>query len=180
MPLWRAKHQKSYFWCFVNPNMLYWGMADSKPLLEWQATEYFVRKKGVRWFVIFGVGVVLLEALAIWQHAWTFVVLIVVAVAALIVYTRSTPEKIKYAVLENGVQVGDKTYLYDDLRAFGVIEDENRYYLRIVPKKRFAAAILMHFEKKDGEKIVDTLGAKLQMEKMQLDPLDRILRKLKI
>ena len=122
-------------------------MANSKPLLEWQATEYFVRKKGARWFVVFGLAAVALLALAIWQQAWTFVALIVVAAVALVVYTRSTPEQITYAITQDGIRAGSKDYPYDTLRSFGVIEDDGQFYLRVVPKQRFRAAILLHFKK---------------------------------
>ncbi|MCL2094653.1 hypothetical protein FWH13_00855 [Candidatus Saccharibacteria bacterium] len=155
-------------------------MGEAKPLIEWQAAEYFVRKKGKRWFVGFGFVAIILLAGAIWLRAWTFAALIVVAVIAFIVYSRSTPDKIRYAILKDGVEVGDKTYPYDTLKVFGVIEDGTHYYIRIVPKRRFAGAILMYFAKQDGEKIVDTLGSRLQMEKMSPDPLDKLLQKLKI
>ncbi len=155
-------------------------MAEGKTLLEWQANEYFVRKRGAKWFVVFALIVLALLALAIWQRAWTFLALIVVSAVALVVYVRSTPNKVTYTITASGIKAGEKFYPYEELKAFGVIEDDKQFYLRVVPKKRLGSAILLHFEKKDGEKIVDTLGAKLQMERMSLDPLDKMLAKLKI
>jgi hypothetical protein len=40
-------------------------------------------------------------------------------------------------------------------------------------------AVSMYFAEEDGEKIVDILGARLPMEELHLDAIDRLMRRLR-
>jgi hypothetical protein len=49
-----------------------------------------------------------------------------------------------------------------------------------LPKKRFSPSVSIYFPEESGEQIVDILGSILPMEKIKLDFIDRIVRKLKL
>jgi hypothetical protein len=49
-----------------------------------------------------------------------------------------------------------------------------------MPRKRFSPAVTVYFPKEKGEEIVDVFGARLPMEEVKLDLIDKIVRKLRI
>ena len=55
----------------------------AKKIINWEAQEYIARKKNPLWFVIMGLVVAALLALAIFTKDWSFCILIVVGVIAL-------------------------------------------------------------------------------------------------
>ena len=50
----------------------------------------------------------------------------------------------------------------------------------LTQRKRFALRVTVYFPQKDGEKIVDAFGARLPMEEVKLDFLDKIVNFLRI
>lgn len=155
-------------------------MTNNKPL-EWQSPEYYVETdhKPI-WYIIMGIVAVALILLAIfWMKNYWFVALIVVSVVALIVYTNHPPVAVPHQISDNEITVGQKKYLIDNYKSFGVIV-EGHTAIALTPKKRFAQTLIIYFPEASGEAIVDHLGNRLPMQDTKLDLLDRILRLLKI
>ena len=149
--------------------------------VHWQAHEYIHREKGSLWFVIFAVVVVGLIAAAIFLvQSITFAVLIPVMAAALIVYTRRPPRILDYTLSHQGLHINDHLYPFADFKAFGVVRDGEEYSIMLIPTKRFRPGVSVYFPEASGEAIVDMLGARLPMEELHLDMIDRIIRKLRI
>jgi hypothetical protein len=50
----------------------------------------------------------------------------------------------------------------------------------LLPTKRFKPGTSVYFPEEAGEAIVDMLGARLPMEDLHLDVVDKVIRKLRI
>lgn len=148
--------------------------------IKWEAQEYIQREKNIGWYV----GLVLIGAVAafaaFWFKFWSFGVLIVVSVLALIVYSVRPPRVLKYKINSKGLSEGQKTYLFSDYRAFSVRQDGENYAIIMIPQKRFGMKAMVYFPKEKGEQIVDVLGGRLPMEETKLDFLDRVVAFLRI
>lgn len=75
---------------------------------------------------------------------------------------------------------GDKQYLFENYRAFGILQDDTNFAIVLMPRKRFSPVVTVYFPKDKGEEIVDIFGMRLPMEEVKLDLLDKIVRKLRI
>ena len=106
--------------------------------------------------------------------------MIVVSVLALIVYSVRPPRKVKYVMTAKGLKEGDKMHNFESFKSFGVINDGGHYAIVLTPKKRFSPRVWVYFPEEKGEKIVDSFGAKLLMDNVKLDFLDKIVRTLRI
>ena len=71
-------------------------------------------------------------------------------------------------------------YVFSDFRSFGVLNEDNHYSIVLIPKKRFAPRVTVYFPETEGEQIVDVFGARLPMEPVKLDLLDKLVRFLRI
>ena len=159
------------------------GTADtgSDVLLRWQATEYIHHERTVLWYVILGVVVVAFIALALLVfHSITFAILIPVMLVALVVYIRRPPSLLNYILSRKGLHINDHLYLYDQFKAFGVVSHEELHSVVLLPRKRFQVSQTVYFPEEVGEQLVDMLAARLPMQEVQLDTIDRLLKKLRI
>jgi len=149
-------------------------------LVRWQATEYIHRHKSALWFILFTIITVGLTGGAIFLKEYTFAVLVPVMAAALIMYTRRPPHVIDYTLSRQGLHVNDHLYPFAEFKGFGVIHDDDEYSVMLIPTKRFKPGVSVYFPEEAGEAIVDMLGARLPMQELKMDAVDRIIRKLRI
>lgn len=155
-------------------------MVKEKKVISWQAQEYVQTEKNIGWYVGLIVVGVLLVLLSVLLKAWTFTALIVISVMALIVYTVRPPRMIKYKLDEKGLTEGDRLYEYDKFKAFGISIEGEHCSVILTPRKRFSPRLTMYFPQENGEEIVNTLGARLPMEDVKQDLLDKLVKFLRI
>lgn len=149
--------------------------------IRWQANEYIHHEKNALWFVAFGAVVLGLMALAILlMQAWTFAVLIAVMAVAVVVYSRRPPRELTYTLSPKGLYVGDRLYDLSEFKSFGIIHDGAEYSIMLIPVKRFLPGTTVYFPEVLGEQIVDFLGARLAMQELHLDIIDKVVRKLRL
>jgi len=158
-------------------------MADKDTLVNWDAQEYMVREKGSGWYVLLVVVALAAMGLAIllmgWG-AWSFEILIVVSVIALIVYSKRPPRVLHYSLSKKGLSEGNKLYAFSEYKSFGVLKDDGRFSIVLVPKKRFGGRVTVYFPEAQGEQIVDMFGARLPMETVEPDFIDKMVKFLRI
>lgn len=155
-------------------------MAKALNDISWEAEEYIVRDRNTWWYVgLFAVGVAL-SILAIILSWWTFLVLIILSIVAILVSTFRPPRKIKYTLNKEGLKEGDKLHQYAEFKAFGILKEGSNFSAILIPKKRFGLSTKVYFSEGKGEAIVDALGARLPMEEVKLDFLDKIVNFLRI
>lgn len=153
---------------------------DDEPV-HWQAQEYIHHEKTMLWFIIFGVVVVGLIAVAIWvMQSITFAILVPVMAVALVVYSRRPPRVLNYTLSRQGLHINDRLYPFSQFKGFGVIHDGKEYSVMLLPVKRFMPGVSVYFPEEAGEAIVDMLGVRLPMQQLRLDPIDILIHKLRI
>lgn len=159
-------------------------MVDKDTVVNWEAEEYVVQERGLGWYVILMAVAFAAAGLAIWLMgwgAWSLIALIAVSVVALIVYTRRPPRMLHYSLSDKGLSEGNKLYEFQNYKSFGVAKDDGgRFSIVLVPKKRFGGRVSVYFPQEHGEQIVDMFGARLPMETVEPDFIDRIVKMLKI
>lgn len=149
--------------------------------VQWQAMEYISHERNAPWFVAFAVVTLGLMALAIFLiQSWTFAILIPVMAVALLTYTQRAPRTLNYSLGRKGLHINDHLYPFSDFKAFGVIHDGADYSIMLVPVKRFRPGVSVYFPEAVGERLVDMLAARFPMRELQLDIVDRLIRKLRI
>lgn len=152
----------------------------NKTLVNWEAREYIEYKKNTGWYIGLAAITIGLCAVAIFMQQWTFLLLIVVAVVALLTYTLRIPRLLHYSLTDKGLSEGNNLYVFSDFRSFGVLNENNHYSIVLMPKKRFGSRVTVYFPEAEGEQIVDVFGAHLPMEPVKLDLLDRLVKFLRI
>ena len=147
---------------------------------SWEAEEYIEYERNTWWYIcLFVVGIIIC-VISFFLHWWTFIALVIVCIIAIIVTTIRPPRKIHYVLDETGLKEGEKLHKYDEFRAFGILKEGSHFSAILIPKKRFGLQVKVYFPGDSGEAIVDALGARLPMEEVKLDLLDKIVNFLRI
>ncbi len=155
-------------------------MAKTIQDVSWEAEEYIEYDRNTWWYIcLFAIGIGLC-VLSFFLGWWSFIALVVVCVIAILVTSIRPPKKIKYTLDKTGLTEGGKLHKYDEFRAFGILKEGSHFSAVLIPKKRFALQVKVYFPGGSGEAIVDALGARLPMEEVKLDFLDKIVNFLRI
>ncbi len=155
-------------------------MAKTIQDVSWEAEEYIEYDRNIWWYICLfavGIGLCILSFFLGW---WSFIALVVVCVIAILVTSIRPPRKLQYTLDKNGLTEGGKLHKYDEFRAFGILKEGSHFSAVLIPKKRFALQVKVYFPSGSGEAIVDALGARLPMEEVKLDLLDKIVNFLRI
>ena len=155
-------------------------MVTNPTVVHWEGEEYIEQKRNAWWFVGLFIVTGGLIALSIFLQVWTFLILIVLAAAAILVRALMPPRKIKYTLDKNGLTEGNQRHPFSDFRAFGILQEGSHYSAVLIPKKRLGMQIKVYFPETNGEEIVDMLGMRLPMEEVRLDFIDKIIKFLRI
>ena len=148
---------------------------------SWQATEGVVHQRNSMWYIAFAIVVLGLMALAIFVfNSITFATLLPVMATAVIILSTKQVRTITYSVSPKGVYVADKLYDFSEFRAFGVIQDPEYASILLLPVKRFSPGVTLYFDEKDGEQIVDMLGARLPIKEVKIDALEKFIRFIRL
>lgn len=148
-------------------------------VIQWEAEEYIAQKKNAKWYlglILVGAGLI---ALAVWMKQWTFIAVVVVSVVALIMLSVRPARKIKYRLDAKGLAEDERKYMFSDYRSFGVMRDGEHFAIVLTPVKRFGGRVVVYFPEEKGEEIVDAFGARLPMEEVKVDVVDRLVKMLK-
>lgn len=148
--------------------------------VSWEAEEYVTYDKNAGWYIGLSIVCIALVAFAVWFKQWIFVAVVVLAFISLLIYELRPPRKIKYTVDSKGLIEGERVYKFEDYRAFGIMQHDKKFAIVLMPRKRFSLAVTVYFPEAKGEEIVDVFGARLPMETVKLDLIDKIVRKLRM
>lgn len=158
--------------------------SDSLDLTEpiaWNAPEGVQVQRGKIWYVIFAIILVGLMALAILVFKnWTFAALLPIMSVALFTLSNKNPQIINYAISPKGVYIADVLHDFSEFRAFGLSNENNQHSIILLPVKRFSPGLTIYFSEAEGEKIVDMLGARLPMQEIKPDALEKLIRLIKL
>lgn len=137
----------------------------AKVTIEWQAPEYHHFPKTANWYWAVGVtgGVLALVALAL--QNFLFVVLVMLASFALVLYGGRPPETHTYALTRRGLRIGERLFPYNSLHSFWVDDQSERPKIIIQSRKLLLPHLIFPLAPgMDGEELRDFLLAHLPEE----------------
>lgn len=152
----------------------------SAPQVEWHASEFIDHQKTVGWFLLLGVGAVVGSALMfLITRSIISTVVVLLSVLVFGMMAKQKPRTLHYILRNRTVQIGEKSYNYDDFRAFSVNHETGLPSITLQPIKRFIPVITIYFSPDDGEKIFDVFAQHLPNEQRKDDAVERLMRKIR-
>ncbi|HSX02832.1 MAG TPA: hypothetical protein VLI05_05995 [Candidatus Saccharimonadia bacterium] len=152
--------------------------APEEPLV-WQASEYVHHDKGIGWYALLAIAVIILLLVAIVLKLWLSIGVFLAMAAAIVVYARKPPRVLEYRVDSSGITIADKTYPYSTFRSYAVLRDLSWHTIDLEPTQRFMPRLSVLFGEEDLEAIVAHLSAHLPRVDRDPDLVERLSRYLR-
>lgn len=145
----------------------------------WSASEFVSHQKNTKWYVLLGIGAIVVSGILylVTREIFSIVVVVILAIA-LGVFGAVKPKTLDYAIGDEGLQIGPKQFPYTTFHSFAVIDDAAIAYIQLLPQKRFMAPISIYFAPEDEKKIVDYLGGHLPLEHKKRDFTDKLASRI--
>lgn len=158
-------------------------------VISWTASDAIDHSRSGKWYfgvfaIVLALGI-LLTVLVIIKFMTLFMaissgVLILLILITILMSNKTAARELSYQLDENGLTIDQKTYNLSEFRAFGVRKFGATWQLVLLPVKRFGMSLTAFIHEEQGEQIVDFLGARLPMEEVKFDLVDKLAQKLKI
>jgi len=181
-PIKPTKTPSAANWKYADEGTATTDTASASPItpVQWTASEFIEHSKNLTWYLLLAVGTVVFAA-GLYLLTKDKVAAGVVVIVALTfgILANHKPRELAYAVDETGVHIGEKTYPYASFKSFAIVQENAIESIWLMPLKRFMPILTIYFDPNDEEKITDVLGAFLPLENHELDPVDKLLHKIR-
>lgn len=152
----------------------------SQGSITWTASEFIAHHKTTVWYVQLA-GAALLAAVVIGYITKDIITALTILFAAglLAAYGNRQPRELTYRLDYSGLHVGRRVYHLADFRSFSVMTEGAFASISFTPLKRFAPMLTIYYDPKDEQKIVDVLSAQLPMLPRKIDPIERLMWRIR-
>lgn len=163
-------------------------LAEVKPV-AWTASESIIQKRSRGWYIIATAVVLAVIGLLIGLYFAKIFDLAPVIIASLLVLTmyaavlvsaKLPAREISYILTGSELIINGNRQPLTDFRAFGVRQLDGVWQLILIPNKRFGVELSAFIDDEQGEQIVDILSARLPMEQIPSNLVDKLIRQLKL
>ena len=148
--------------------------------VSWTASEYLIHHKSAGWYLILALLTVVLAGL-IWLVSEDRVSVVVVIIVGIVfgIGAARKPRVLSYRVDEEGLHMGNKTYVYAEFKSFSVFVEDTISSIMLLPLKRFMPGVSIYCPPDQEEAIADVLGLYLPHEERKPDMVDRLMHKVR-
>lgn len=156
------------------------ALANNGRLISWTASEYVAHQKNSGWYVLLGLGAVLITGVVYFVTRDVVSSVVTLLGATMFgVFAARQPKVLTYELSQHGIRIGQKFYAYTDFRSFSVQEEGVINSIFLSSMKRFMPGLTIYFPPDQEEQIIGTLGDFLPHEEKSADAIDRLMRKVR-
>ena len=153
---------------------------QSTDIVAWHASEFIDHQKNSGWFLLLLLAIAVLGTLVYFVTKDILATLVIVmGGAAFFLFARQKPRTLSYSLSQTNITVGDKQYSYDDFKTFSIVQEGAIYSVFLEPIKRFLPPLSIYFPPEDGEKIFDALASHIPHQERQIDPVERLMSRIR-
>jgi hypothetical protein len=148
--------------------------------VDWTASEFIAHEKGVNWYLAMIASVFFFTAV-VYLVTKDKITAGIIILAAIIfgVYAKRQPRTLKYHLEYGGLTIDEKFYDFGQFRSFVVAHEGALSSVSFMPLKRFMPVLTVYYAPDDEKKIVQLLSARLPMEDLGKDVIDRFLHRIR-
>jgi hypothetical protein len=153
---------------------------SSDKVIQWQASEFVDHEKDNNWFVLLGLGAIVVCVIVYFVSKSIFsTAVVLIGVIAFGITAKQKPRTMQYSLMPNELRVGEKSYRYDDFRSFSLMQDGALWSIILQPTKRFMPSLTIYIDQSDGEKIFDILATQMPNQERSLDTVDKFMKRIR-
>jgi len=149
--------------------------------IEWESDNFETHRRGWSWYLIAVAILLLVLIYTIYSGRWLLAGVVVMVGVVLFLSGRMSPEKVSCRIDDQGITIGNRTYLYDQIKTFWISKTAGTAKLNMISTQRFMPVISLLIKAGSEEMIRSAFGGRVPESKnQQEDVIDRINRFLRI
>lgn len=154
--------------------------SEDGPAIVWTASEYIAHDKSGSWYTSLALVAVVVAGIFYLITRDLFIVFVSLFGAFMVgVYGSRKPRQLQYQLDLGGITAGKRFYAYEEFRNFSVVPEGAFASIVFMPLKRFAIPLTIYYPPEHEEEIVTLLADRLPFERQTLDPVERLMRKIR-
>mgnify|MGYP003329111510 CR=1 FL=1 len=148
--------------------------------VSWTAQEFVEHDRSASWYLILGIGAVVLAGIVLVLTGDKITVGMILIVALIFgSFARKKPRTLDYSLDNEGITLGSKKYSYNLFKSFSVNEEGPLHSLILMPLKRFMPLISVYYPSDNEEKILQKIANFLPFEEHKQDFVDKMMNKIR-
>jgi len=92
-----------------------------KEIIGWEVPEFEKHIRTKKWYIAAGVIAILLLVYSFFSNNFLFAVIVIIFALVTILHDGQEPDKVKFAITDEGVIIGKKFYDYDEIKDFAIV-----------------------------------------------------------
>jgi len=151
-----------------NPDVVSSHSTKNYNIISWQAPEFIFNEKSVDWFWAVAIITISLIVVSVFIKNFLFGILVGISGFSVLIYGAKKPSIVNFSISQQGIQTGNKLYLFENLKYFWV--DHNSPYTKkliIESDKLFMTRLSIPLENIDPEIIREVLLQFIKEKKIE-------------
>lgn len=148
--------------------------------ITWTASEYMIHHKAASWYLLLILVTAVVMALA-WLITHDTITVGVIGILGLVfgIGAARQPRVIDYSLDNIGLRMANHGYPYESFKSFTIVTEESINSIALLPLKRFIPGVTIYYPPEQEDEIVKILSNHLPHEERKLDPIDKLMHKLR-
>ncbi len=149
-------------------------------VISWNGSEFIANQKTALWY--FGLaGFIIVVCGIIYLISKDAISIIFVAIIGFLfaIIAGRKPRQLQYSIDEEGVHVGQRTYMFSDFKSFSFNRHGAIGYVSLLPLHRFHNELSIYFPPENEQQIFDVLSQRVpneQRKETYTDKLTKLIR----
>lgn len=124
-------------------------------VISWQAPEFIMYKKDMKWYVVLIVTGIALSALFYYADNVLAMIVVILAVIVMILTANQKPKNKMYKLTKEGLRVDDKSYPMSSFKSFFITYVEDNPNLHFEMTKKFSPPVSVFLNGVEEREITD-------------------------
>lgn len=146
--------------------------------ISWVAPQIINAPRANSWYWIVSIVALVLAVVFFFMKNYLGIVVVVITPIVFYLMSQGKNPEIKYKIDQLGVMVGEKTYLYNNLKSYWIIDSYPYAVLYIETTKKLLPPLTIHLVNIDAEKVDNFIGQYLPHSKNKKSPISDNISKL--
>jgi len=149
--------------------------------IKWTASEFVQHDKNPLWYLGLSAVTIFtasLSFLLLNKDIFAPAIVVVLGIVFGIAGARK-PRVLEYSLEDTGLNVGQRHFIYEEFKSFGVLSESVVSSIILMPSKRFSPALTLYVPQELLDDVVDVIGMYLPLEQHEIGYLDKFLSKIK-
>ncbi len=149
--------------------------------LAWTASEFVAHPKTMTWYLALA-GVTLAVLVLAWfigSHDIVTEIVVVICGGLFGYMAGRQPRQMQYGLSGKGVQIGIKTYPYQDFRSFAVVDEGAFSSIDFMPLKRFSPMMSIYYHPEQEMDIMELLTLHLPFAAHHRTAIDGLMQRIR-